>query len=195
MRRLFTICLIALAIVTHVRAMPVGDFGSISNIVARSEVVAIVRITQVPSPQTMAPGYCPYGIQILTVLKGTLPKETDQLALYPIPFERTIPRPVCYLDHDFSIFSSHLVFLQKNEHPSPAFRNMNVEGSNIPISGYYSDRKVRGLAEQPVDAAVREIIRDYLLYKQDELAAIRQKTKMMLEGNEKAPNKTLENDK
>jgi hypothetical protein len=191
MKKYITFCLVALCVVSRLCGMPVGSFDSVSNMVSRSEVIAIVRILRVPSADTIAFGHNPYGVHVEVVLKGKLPKDTDQLALFPIPFERTTPRPVCYLDHQFTLSSSHLVFLRENENPGPAFRNMNVTGSNIPISGYYSHRLIDRLTKQPVEDAVRQIIGDYLAYKEDEVKAIRQKTRMMLGAHEEAPNKSM----
>jgi hypothetical protein len=141
------------------RAVIIGNFKSIDDLLDSASAVVVVRIEKNIDGNEGPDLGTTQACQVLSVLKGGIKKGTTLDLRLVNTSER--PGPV------WTVGSHHLLFLVRVDGGAKwAYRSLGIQGSNLPVSPLTTEKTVKGLAAKD---AVKALIREYAEYREKQM--------------------------
>ncbi|MBY0230084.1 MAG: hypothetical protein K2W96_12450 [Gemmataceae bacterium] len=158
--RLLLAALAALAPAPPTRAVIIGDFKSLGDLLDKSSLVIVGRIEKNADPNE-GPDLCStHDVYVLSALKGGIPKGAT-LRLRLMDTSEHHPKP-------WAVGSLHLLFLAKDDAGGKwSHRSLGIKGSNLPVSPLTRDEVVKGLSAKE---AAKALLREYAEWREKQRA-------------------------
>ena len=158
MKKIIIVLFIGL-IAAQVRAVEIGYFPGLKQLIDKSDAIVILRIDEHIKYQINPTLYSTHLCYIYQTLKGNIPKNT-RIPIRLMDTQDSFVTP-------FSFHSTHLIFLTKKrtENEPTEYRTIQFEGANIILSPFGNEKTPEG---KTVEQKVKNLIKNAIAYQAKE---------------------------